>query len=208
MQNETGNWMAEEDLVLVTAAQEGERDAFAELVCRHQATCMKLAISVLREREDAEDEVQNALFKAYEHLDQFQRDAKFSTWLSRIVLNQCLMRLRQTRRARFLYIDDGHDSDEISRLDLPAHDSSPESHVAKMEISAVLKHEMSRIPPLLRHAFLLRDVQQLPMPEVAERLGVSIAAAKSRLLRARAELKERLGKHCGRLGDATLLAES
>lgn len=96
MQKES-NLRTWEDGELVIAAQAGDRDAFTELVRRHQGTCMKLALSVLREREDAEDEVQNALFKAYEHLGQFQRDAKFSTWLSRIVLNQCLMRLRQTR---------------------------------------------------------------------------------------------------------------
>ena len=208
MQKEQINLAVTDDHSLVLAAQEGDREAFSELARRHQGTCLKLAISVLRDREDAEDEVQNALFKAYEHLNQFQRDAKFSTWLSRIVLNQCLMRLRQTRRARFLYIDDVQVGDEIGTLDLPSHDESPEFRVGRNEIAEILDSEVKRIPPLLRNAFLLRDVQQLPMPDVAEQLGVSIAAAKSRLLRARSELKDRLGKHCGRLGPATLMAES
>ena len=70
----------------------------------------------------------------------------------------------------------------------------------------VLQDEIRRIPPLLRHVFLLRDVEQRPMPDVAEELGISIAAAKSRLLRARAELRNRLQKHCGRIGAATLFA--
>jgi len=196
-----------DDATLVLEAQAGDRDAFAELVRRHQGACMKLAVSVLRDQEDAEDEVQNALFKAYEHLRQFQRDAKFSTWLSRIVLNQCLMRLRQTRRARFLYLGDSVGADDVLPLELPSKADSPERSLSRKEIALVLEHEMKRIPPLLRNAFLLRDVQQLPMPKVAEELGISIAAAKSRLLRARAELKERLTRHCGRLGLATLLAE-
>jgi RNA polymerase sigma-70 factor (ECF subfamily) len=70
----------------------------------------------------------------------------------------------------------------------------------------ILKQEIRRIPPLLRNVFVLRDVDQLPMPEVADRLGISVAAAKSRLLRARSELRQRLGKHCGKLGQATLTA--
>ncbi len=194
-----------DDAALVSAAQSGDRSAFEELVRRHQPGCLKLAISVLHEREDAEDEVQNAFFKAWEHLGRFQGDSKFSTWLSRIVLNQCLMRLRQTRRARFLYIDEGHGNDETLTFELPGKDESPEAAVGREEVARVLQHEMTRIPPLLRHAFLLRDVERLPMPEVAEKLGISVAAAKSRLLRARAELRARLEKHCGTLGPATLL---
>jgi RNA polymerase sigma-70 factor (ECF subfamily) len=208
MQNEEKNWAAQEEVRLVVEAQQGSREAFSELVRRHQGTCLKLAISVLHEREDAEDEVQNALYKAYEHLGQFQRDAKFSTWLSRIVLNQCLMRLRQTKRARFLYIDEGRSGEDTATLDLPAQDDNPEEMLARDQVAAVLAHEVRRIPPLLRRAFELRDIQQLPMPDVADQLGISIAAAKSRLLRARTELRERLLKHCGRLGPATLVAET
>lgn len=111
-------------------------------------------------------------------------------------------------RARFLYIDDPVAGEDIGSIDLPARDESPETQLARTELGQVLEQEMKRIPPLLRNAFVLRDVQQLPMPEVADRLGISIAAAKSRLLRARAELKDRLGKHCGRLGAGTLFSET
>lgn len=208
MQYHSKEKLAEDDLSLVLAAQQGDRTAFEELVKRHQPACLKLAISVLHERESAEDEVQNAFFKAWEHLGRFQRDSRFLTWLSRIVLNQCLMRLRQTRRARFLYIDEGLHDEDVAVIDLPGHELSPEARLGRREVAEVFHHEVQRIPPLLRNAFVLRDVQQLPMPEVAERLGISIAAAKSRLLRARAELKQRLEKHCGRMGAATLLAES
>lgn len=207
MQNQANVWTGIEDTALVIAAQGGDREAFSELARRHRAGCMKLAISVVREREDAEDEVQNALSKAWEHLGRFQRDAKFSTWLSRIVLNQCLMRLRQLKRARFLYLDEGHTGEDVMTLDLAGNEESPESQMGRGQVAKVLYGEVERIPPLLRHAFMLRDVQQLPMPEVAARLGISVAAAKSRLLRARSELRQRLEKHCGRLGPATLLAE-
>jgi RNA polymerase sigma-70 factor, ECF subfamily len=179
---------------LVTRSQGGDQVAFAELVRRHQPGCMKLALSILRDKSDAEDEVQNALWKAYEHIGQFQQDAKFSTWLTRIVVNQCLMRLRQTRRARFCYIDDTVGEDSMT-FELPDMQPSPEVMATESEIGKVLQTEVSRIPPLLRNVFMLRDMQELPMPEVAERLGISVAAAKSRLLRARMELRQRLEKH-------------
>ncbi len=191
---------------LVVMAQSGNNVAFTELVERHQPTCKRLALSILRDQSDAEDEVQNALWKAYEHLGQFQQDAKFSTWLSRIVVNQCLMRLRKDRRARFLYLDEGVAGEEVATLDLPDLTESPEDALAHLEIGAVLKTEINRIPPMLRDVFVLRDVEELPMPDVASRLGISIAAAKSRLLRARLELRERMEKHCGRMGVATLTA--
>lgn len=191
---------------LVVLAQSGDNSAFAELIERHTSTCKRLALSILRDVSDAEDEVQNACWKAFEHLGQFQKDAKFSTWLSRIVVNQCLMRLRKERRARFLYLDEGVQGEEVSFIDLADGGPSPETGVARSEVSDLLQKEISRIPPLLREVFVLRDVQELPMDEVAGRLGISIAAAKSRLLRARLELRERMSKHCGTLGAATLTA--
>jgi RNA polymerase sigma-70 factor, ECF subfamily len=193
------------DEVLVSLSQDGDNQAFEILIQRHYSSCLKLAFSILRERQDAEDEVQNACWKAYEHIRQFQSDAKFSTWLTRIVVNQCLMRLRQTRRSRLVYLEDTATEDSRA-YDLPTSDPSPEQSLASTEIAQVLDHEIKRIPPLLRNVFLLRDVQQRPMQEVAERLGISVAAAKSRLLRARMELRNRMQKHEGRLGPATLLA--
>lgn len=193
-----------EDEMLVALAQDGDNAAFTELIERHLTTCKRLAVSILRDMANAEDEVQNACWKAFEHLGQFNKEAKFSTWLSRIVVNQCLMRLRKDRRARFLYLDEGVQNEEIATLELSDEGPSPESSVGRSEVAEVLRQEVSRIPPLLRDVFVLRDVQQLPMSDVANKLGISVAAAKSRLLRARLELRERLQKHTGRLGLATL----
>ncbi len=206
MQNQQGPaYKGQTDETLVTLAQSGDNQAFAALLERHYTSCQKLAYSILRDRQDAEDEVQNASWKAFEHIGQFHRDAKFSTWLTRIVVNQCLMRLRQTRRSRLLYIEDTA-TEEGRAFDLPCTTISPEEAMAKSEVSEVLKEEIRKIPPLLRNVFLLRDVQEMPMQEVADQLGISVAAAKSRLLRARLELRQRLERHQGRLGPATLLA--
>jgi RNA polymerase sigma-70 factor (ECF subfamily) len=191
---------------LVRLCQRGDNPAFAALMKRHHTAAMKLAFSIVRDNQDAEDEVQNAFWKAYEHIQQFQHDSKFSTWLTRIVVNQCLMRLRQAKRARFQYIDDTLVGDEIMTLDLEDGALNPEGQLGAGETCEVLKQEIRRIPPLLRHVFLMREVEQRPMPEVAAELGISVAAAKSRLLRARGELRNRLRRHCGRMGAATLFA--
>ena len=193
------------DEELVILAQESDNQAFEELVERQYSSCCKLAISILRDRSDAEDEVQNACWKAFEHINQFQRDAKFSTWLTRIVVNQCLMRLRQLRRGKLVYIEDSA-GDDTRAFELPSTNNSPEEELGKLQVGEVLRREIQRIPPLLRNVFLLRDVEELPMQDVANTLGISVAAAKSRLLRARTELRTRLEKHQGRLGAATLTA--
>lgn len=206
MQNKAAEFGEIPDDELVTETQKGNDMAFAELIRRHQGSCRKLAISILKDRQDAEDEVQNALWKAFQHIGQFQRDSKFSTWLTRIVVNQCLMRLRQGRRAKWLFIDEVQIGDDVMTLDLPDVRASPEKELGQSEIASVLNREICRIPPLLRNVFLLRDIQEMPMPDVAEKLGISVAAAKSRLLRARIELRNRLEKHFGRLGPATLTA--
>jgi RNA polymerase sigma-70 factor (ECF subfamily) len=173
---------------------------------RYRIPALKVAVSIVRDKEDAEDEVQNAFWKAYEHIHQFHQDAKFSTWLTRIVVNQCLMRLRSGRRARFASIDDSQLGETLPILELRDERHSPEQILGQAEVAEVLKHEIRRTPPLLRSVFLLRDVQQLPMPEVASALGISVAAAKSRLLRARAELRSRMRRHYGDIGPATLMA--
>jgi RNA polymerase sigma-70 factor (ECF subfamily) len=206
MQNRRGRHPAGPDDFLVRRCQSGDNQAFAELIKRHHRSAMKLALSILRDRQDAEDEVQNAFWKTFEHINQFQRDAKFSTWFTRIVVNQCLMKLRQVRRANFCYIDEMVSENESMTLDLPQRSPNPEQQLGQAEIGAALHQEIRRMPPLLRRVVELREVHEWPMPDVAKELGISVAAAKSRLLRARAELRGRLQKHQGRIGPATLFA--
>ncbi len=183
--------MLSDDQLLNLALRE-DAEAFAELMNRNTPTSLKLALSILRDRQDAEDEVQNSFWKAWRHLGQFQRDAKFSTWVSRIVINQCLMRLRRERKASFLHLDDGVAGGEIAAIDLPDPAPTPEAEYASRELRAIVRREIRRLPPLLRHALVLRDVEELAMEDVARRLGISVVAAKSRLMRARLELRGRL----------------
>src|SRR5664279_3737149 len=117
------------DYDLVRQCQRGVNEAFAELMRRHQSSSFKLAMSILWDKQDAEDEVQNAFWKAFDHINQFQQDAKFSTWLTRIVVNQCLMRLRQTRRAKFFYMDDATIGEETMSFDLPDRGQTPEEQL-------------------------------------------------------------------------------
>jgi len=193
--------IAEEDLV--AAARKGDVRAFGELIERHRGVCLKRAMLMMRNRSDAEDEVQNAFWKAFERLDQFRGEGTFGAWLSRIVENQCLMRIREQRNLRFVYLDEPTESN--IRIELVGQVADPEDEFGFDEVISLLRREVSRIPPLLREVMLLRDLDQLSMPDVALRLGLSIPAAKSRLARARMELRSRVAKHCGRKGPGTLI---
>jgi RNA polymerase sigma-70 factor (ECF subfamily) len=185
---------------LLTLAQDGEEGAFAELMSRNSSSSLKLALSILKDRQDAEDEVQNSYWNAWRYLGRFQRDSKFSTWISRIVINQCLMRLRKARKASFLYLDGGADEGNVGVMELPDRGPTPEAELGGTEMSAILHKEIRRMPLILRSVLVLRDLEELSMEDVAERLGISLVAAKSRLMRARAELKQRLEKQLGPSG--------
>ena len=186
------------DQDLVYFAKEGNGQAFDELVRRHHPFCVGLASRILRDRADAEDEAQNAYWDAFQHLHQFRGEAKFAAWLARIVVNHCLMLLRARRRARFLHLDAPALGSSGYRLDLPSWRLDPEGEAGNRQLREVLDKEIRGIPSLLREVVLMHDVQELPIGEVAGRLGISVAASKSRLLRARVELRQRILRHCGR----------
>src|SRR5580704_9745784 len=191
-----------EEQEVIASARQGDTAAFGELIKRHYANCLKRASSLIRNPTDAEDEVQNACWKAFERLAQFRGDGTFAAWLGRIVENQCLMRIREDRQAHFLYLDQSTESNV--RVELVAQVPGPEDELGDQQLENLLREEISRIPPLLRNVMMLSDVERLPMPDVAARLGLSVPAAKSRLGRARVELRERLRKHCGQKGLSTL----
>lgn len=196
-----------EDDALTELARSGNQDAFSELIVRTAPSSLKLAYSILRDREEAEDQVQNASFKAWQHVGKFQQEARFSTWFTRIVVNQCLMRLRKVKRTPVVAIDASWPGEDRPMLEPVDQRVNAENNLGREQLKAVLAKEITRIPPLFRSVLLLRDVQGMPIPEVASSLGISVPAVKSRLLRARAELRERLQKHCGVKGIATLTTE-
>lgn len=188
---------------LIALSRNGDAEAFGELVGRHRKACLRRAMMMIRNRSDAEDEVQNALWKAFQRLNQFRGEGTFAAWLSRIVENQCLMRIREERNARFVYLDESKDSNVL--IELVGQTANPEDQLGVDEVVKLLRMEISRIPPLLRNVMMLRDLNQMSMPDVAGRLGLSVPAAKSRLMRARMELRSRITKHCGRKGVGTLI---
>jgi len=183
------------DLQLVANAKAGDRDAFGELIRRHWSRCVNVATFILRNRGEAEEETQNACWKAFVHIAGFHGEAEFSTWLLRIVENQCLMLIRQRRRAQFVHLDDHGPENRNESLQLPASNADPESEFGSREIRQVLQDEIRGIPPLLRNVLLMRDVEELSMSDLAVQLGITAAAAKSRLLRARLELRQRMLRH-------------
>ena len=185
------------DPQLLELSQKGDHNAFGELVRRHYRGCVNLATYILKNRAEAEDEVQKACWKAFKHLDQYQGEAEFFTWLLRIVVNECRMLMRAKKRTRFVYIDGGHSASEGRPAELLSPIADPEYDLGNHEMIEVLRTEIRRIPRLFRQVILLRDVEGLTLPEVAGRLEITVPAAKSRLLRARSELRARVIRRCG-----------
>ena len=188
MENRGYREKTDEELMVICDA---DGEAFGELARRYQPIAYRAALSVLRSRTEAEDQVQTAFCKALQNLNRFERRAKFSTWLVRIVINGCLMELRRSRHFCTTAFDDSVPEILLSE----GRGWSPEDAMNRLRLKEMLRREVRRIPPLLRDAFVLRDVQRKSMPEVAAALGISVSAAKSRLCRAREELRKRLEPH-------------
>ena len=196
------------DEALAAAAKTGDATAFEQLIKRHYRFCLAKAYTFLRNHGDAEDEVQNACAKAWQHLQQFQGEGSFGGWLSRIVSNQCLMRIRERKGTRTISVDEVFESEGFFRLEVIDQRVLPEDSVADEEVSLMLNREISRVPALLRDALVMRDLRQCTMRDIAAHLGISVPAAKSRLMRARQELKLRLTKSYGDGGCCALLRRS
>ena len=196
------------DQDLVASAKMGDTEAFERLITRHYRFCLAKAYTILRDHRDAEDEVQNACAKAWQHLQQFQGEGSFGGWLSRIVSNQCLMRIRERKGARMISVDEVFNAEGSFRLEVIDQCALPEDSLGDEEVSSMLNREIRRVPVLLRQALIMRDLRQHSMQDIAAHLGISVPAAKSRLMRARQELKLRLIKQHGDRGCCVLLRRS
>lgn len=182
------------DEMLVRRAQDGDRDAFSELMRRTFSRSLKLAQHILSDREEAEDQVQDSYLNVWLHLGKFERQAQFSTWVYRIVTNQCLMRLRQLRGKSFVCLADRTERERMRQTKLAGGGNTPEEDFAIMQLSEKLRREIAQLPPILRDVLVLRDLNETPMAEVAEHLGITEFAAKSRLTRARNAVRTRWTK--------------
>jgi RNA polymerase sigma-70 factor (ECF subfamily) len=192
----------EDEHLLVAAAKAGDASAFEELVNRYERKIFRLTMNITRNREDAEDAMQDAFMKAYSHLDRFHEDSRFYTWLVRIAANEALMRLRK-RRPNQLSLDEPIEGeDDFIPQQIEDWGPSPEQRFAQTEMRDILRGVIEELPPDFRVVFLLRDVEGLSTEETATTVGISEAAVKSRLLRARLKLRQKLdtrfrqnGKH-------------
>jgi len=185
-----------EELQLVQAAKGGDVGAFEELVRRYDRNVFRIAQHITQNREDAEDVVQDAFLKAYTNLEQFQGQSKFYTWLVRIAVNEALMRLRRRRPERMVSLDeDVKTEDDSVPREVADWAPNPEQLYTQGELQDILTRTIQGLPPSFRTVFVLRDVEGLSTEETADALNLSIPAVKSRLLRARLQLRERLSRY-------------
>ena len=191
-----------DESTLVTQTRAGDARAFAELVRRYEAKIFRLAQHITQNREDAEDVLQETFLKAYEHLDQFQGNSKFYTWIVRIAVNQALMKLRRRKTDKSVSLDEAIDTgeDTVTR-EIAAWDDDPEQRFSREELQGILDNAVQSLAPPYRSVFVLRDIDELSTEETADALGLSIPAVKSRLLRARLQLREKLTRYFKRKGD-------
>jgi RNA polymerase sigma-70 factor, ECF subfamily len=184
------------DVALVERVRGGDESAYDALVRKYEGQVFRIAQHITQNREDAEDVTQDAFLKAYQKLDQFLGNSKFSTWLVRIAVNESLMRLRKRRTGRMVSIDEDIATDEGSvPRDLADWAPNPEQNYNQAELAEILRKTIQGLPQGFRIVFVLRDVEGLSTEETAETLGLSVPAVKSRLLRARLQLRERLSRY-------------
>ena len=191
-----------DESALVARAKAGDMDAFSELVTHYDRRVFRMAKQITQNDDDAEDVLQETFLKAYTHLDNFQGNSKFYTWLVRIAVNEALMKLRKRRSDKTVPLDEPIDTgeDEMPR-EIAVWDGNPEESYSREELASVLDQAIQSLKPAYRTVFILRDIEELSIEETAEALNLSISAVKSRLLRARLQLREKLTRQFRRKGD-------
>lgn len=191
-----------DEAALVAQARQGGVEAFTQLVNRYEGNIFRLARHITQNPEDAEDVLQETFLKAYEHLDEFQGNSKFYTWLVRIAVNQSLMKLRKRKTDASVSLDDPFDTgEETLTREIAVWDPNPELSYSREELRDILERAIESLPPTFRAVFALRDIEGLSTEETAAMLNLSIPAVKSRLLRARLRLREKLTRVFKRKGD-------
>ena len=187
---------------LVALAQQGDAEAFTTLVRRYERKIYRLAKNITQNDEDAEDVLQDTFLKAYENLPGFHGNSKFYTWVVRIAVNEALMKLRKRKGDRFVSLDEPITTgEEEVKREIAVWEDNPEQHYSREEMQKILDDAVDSLKPDFRTVFILRDIEELSTEETAESMGISVPAVKSRLLRARLALRERLTRQFKRKGD-------
>ena len=185
----------EDEHLLVAAAKKGDTAAFEELVNRYEDKIFRLTRNITGNQEDAEDAMQDAFLKAYSHLQDFHGDSRFYTWLVRIAANESLMRLRKRRPNQFSLDEPVEGDTDLMPRELEDWGPSPEQGYAQAELQGILADFIEKLDPEFRIVLILRDLEELSTQETAEALGISLSAVKSRLLRARLKLREKVNRY-------------
>lgn len=179
-----------DDRLLVAEAKSGHASAFGALYERHRAKIYRIALRILRNQQDSEDAVQRSFQRAFTSLGRFREDSSFSTWMTRIAINEALMLLRQKRANRALSGKDNDGTFAYSSLDLPDDRPTPEQALAQVELRSVVSDAISTLRHNLRVVVVLREVHGLTTAEIARRLGLTVAAVKGRTFHARRYLRQ------------------
>jgi RNA polymerase sigma-70 factor (ECF subfamily) len=204
-QNGESATAAFDELALVEKARLGDPLAFSELVNQYERKIFRLAKHITNSDEDAEEVLQEAFLKAYEHLNEFQGNSKFYTWLVRIAVNESLMKLRKRKSDKTVSLDETIDTGEETVVrEIAVWEGNPEDRYSQEELRGILDKAIQSLRPAFRTVFVLRDVEDLSTEETAAALDLSIPAVKSRLLRARLQLREKLTRFFKRKGDDVL----
>jgi RNA polymerase sigma-70 factor, ECF subfamily len=179
---------------LIARIKAGEPELFYELIQPYQRTVYAAAFSVLGNSGDAEDAAQEALLKALTHLGQFRAEAKFSTWLVQIALNEARLRIRKDRKGLYSSIDEGNQDDEGEYFPIDYADwrEIPSETLQRKELKEALERALAGLKPIYREVLVLRDIEHLSITETAAALDISEAAVKTRLLRARLMMRDSL----------------
>lgn len=195
----------EDEQELVSRAQAGDLAAFETIVRRYESRIFRLAQHMMGNEADAEDVLQETFLKVHAKLGQFQRQSRLYTWIVRIAVNQALMKLRSRKRNVVSLDEEIAGEDGTIARELSDWHPNPEQQYQTAELGEILQRGMEALSPPYRQVFQLRDVDELSTEETAEVLGISVPAVKSRLLRARLQLRERLARYFGVKGASRAL---
>jgi RNA polymerase sigma-70 factor (ECF subfamily) len=185
-----------DDALLVEAFQKGDKRAFDQLVIRHKDRIFNLCCRFLGDYEEANDSAQEAFVKAYDSLNAFRLESAFSTWLYRIAVNTCKNKLGSSaykaKRKTVSLDNPGDPSDGPLPMEIPNGDPSPLARMEEKEKMALLQRALDTLPAEFKMAVTLRDVEGLSYEDIAEITGLNLGTVKSRIARARTDLRNRL----------------
>jgi RNA polymerase sigma-70 factor, ECF subfamily len=181
---------------LVVAAKNGDEQAFENLFNRHRQKIFRVVLRYAHVHEDAEDIVQESFQKAFVYLHKFEGKSSFSTWLTRIAINESLMLLRHGRALREVSVDDQSEAEgSVASLEIPDSRQDPEASYLQRERARVLLSALKHLRPRMRRALELRELAEFSTQQTAEQLGLSVGAVKARIFHGRRKLRHRLRRY-------------